>query len=694
VYGATTTGYAGSGLDEFDPTDGDWHHVVGVKDSTAATTATLYLAIDGGWVSSYNVRQNKTGAYGTDAADPLIVGNRADWGRTFDGDIGWVRFSAGMIQTPGVNFTPRARCEPAEGFVTAYGIFIYEGAGQVVSDLLGNCEPGQVQGVVNWDCDCEIEVGPFTSCESPAWIANLLKTSGLTDIYWYYDDAGGNAFWSPNLLDQPLPYSLTPTELILGADGVGPHIYFGSDDSLLDGGPFNNIVFDLMQAQEDLTCIWEWYDPTAAAWTALTTQDNTDTDGLMTGDPLDTAGVKSVHWDQELVGVGPWSDAFLDTATGIATAPPIRAYWVRLRVTAIGASPAPPWQQNRHPYTISVPYIEIQDEDVPGDIAASMALKLYNEADHDGGANDPKLLTSRLICGLRSLQRGEDFVAYLNLSTEGNPAFINFTKDAAWTWETMLAPGAPTGIYLYRNIPASTTTDAGEIVISDGYTWQYYGEYRAFLRAYAAGTAAAGDISLRIEQTYGYGRGSSALTDWVTNEYPLMPELYDMGRIVIPPSPWIKLEEDTPLGFLISARNNDAGAAHVVRIYDLILIPVDEWAGDFTGTPVSWTDYLSGNRSSTVDAWGGKGRYFYIDSITYPKWDLRALSLIRDTDNFTGLADTVANRPAILQNNKNQRIWFLAVRHDVGTDKVSVFEMCHSVEVYRQANYLSMRGDR
>jgi len=125
------------------------------------------------------------------------------------------------------------------------------------------------------------------------------------------------------------------------------------------------------------------------------------------------------------------------------------------------------------------------------------------------------------------------------------------------------------------------------------------------------------------------------------------------------------------------------------------LIPVDEWAGDFTASPdPNGNDYLSGNRSSTPTFIGGQGNYCYIDSITYPKFDLRVIRLLRDTDNFDGLAETVANRPAILQANKNQRIWFLAESEDVSATRSAPIEICHSVEVYRQANYLSMRGDR
>ena len=105
--------------------------------------------------------------------------------------------------------------------------------------------------------------------------------------------------------------------------------------------------------------------------------------------------------------------------------------------------------------------------------------------------------------------------------------------------------------------------------------------------------------------------------------------------------------------------------------------------------------YLIGNRSMTVDAWGGKGRYAFIDSITLPKYELRVLSLLRDTGSFTGLVDVVGNRPAKLKENQTQRLWFLAERvYDGGAERSADFEISHSVQVYRQAKYLSMRGNR
>lgn len=69
-------------------------------------------------------------------------------------------------------------------------------------------------------------------------------------------------------------------------------------------------------------------------------QDNTNADGLMTGETFDTLGIKSVHWDQYPPGA-VWGPA--DLSVIVAGAPARTGYWVRWVVTAI-ATPTAPWQ--------------------------------------------------------------------------------------------------------------------------------------------------------------------------------------------------------------------------------------------------------------------------------------------------------------------------------------------------------------
>ncbi len=678
--GGGADGEASSGLDEFSL--GNWVHVVGTVTPTGGANATLNLAVGGTWVASYATHVNKTGNYQQDLGDALWFGNRTDGARTFDGSIGWIRFSTSLRYTVGVDFTPPDRCALPGVDADTAGIWINEGFGTQTWNLAFG-EPALLSSSTMWDCDCEYEVDQSTSCIAQPYIVNHLKTSGLTDIY--FTDVSAPS-WSGNLLYTPLPHLLLPP-----VPAVNDAIYFGVDTTLRDSGPFSSLVFDLVPYGGAITGQWEYWQGGGPGWTNIDArvQDNTNAGGLMTAEAFGTAGIASVHWQGS--SLDTWAIIDLPTASGDVTAPTVTGWWIRWRVT-VAAGASAPQQQNRHVYTISWPYIQIEDNDVPGDIAASLALELFNESDHDGGSTEPKLLTSRLICGLRSLDRGEGFVGFMNAADEQNPPFINFSKGAAWTWGSV--GSIAIGRYIFYLVPNGTVSEAGEWVIDANYTRQFYGEYRAFIRGYTNGDA--GDVSLKLELTYGHGRGASASSEYVNNQHPLVDnEVFDMGRFVIPPTTRIKASEDAELGISVTARNNHAADDRLVRIYDIILIPVDEWAGDFTGTPNPWSDYLGGNRSMAIDDWGGLGRYLLIDSIGIPRYDLRAASLIRDTGNFTGLVEVVGGRPASLKENQTQRIWFLAIRnHNSGADWSGDFEIAHSVQVYSQANYLSMRGNR
>lgn len=684
--GGGADGEASSGLDEFSL--GSWVHVVGTVTPTGGVNATLNLAVGGTWVASYATHVNKTGAYQQDSGDALWIGNRSGLDKTFDGSIGWVRLSTNIRYTVGVDFTPPLRCALPDVDANTAGIWIYEGYGPFTWNL-AVAESAILSSSDRWDCDCDYEVDQSTSCLVQPYIANYLKTSGLTDIY--FTDAGG-PFWSGNLLHTPLPHILLPT-----IPAVGDAVYFGVDTTLLDSGPFCNLVFDIMTAQTDLTGQWEFYDLTSNSFLTLSgsgmgPQDNTNADGLMTGETFDTLDIKSVHWMQEPDAPENWGPIDLPTASGDATAPAVTGYWIRWVVTAIGGSPTPPWQQNRSIYTISWPYVEIQDEDVPGDIAANLALELFNESDHDGGVSDPLLFTTRLIAGLRSLERGQDFVAYLNASNEQNPPFITVTANPApgggGTVNFSPSNFGPTGqICAWTNVTGGDGDWGVEWAFDADESYQFFGEYRAFarVRQYTGNT---GDVSFALGVGYGSSGATQtyAVTDYVpTGSTGGLFDMIDLGRVVIPPTDLIKLSENTEITIRLYAKS--ANGTEDINICDVILMPVDEWAGDFVGMPSP--EQLSGNRSMAVTLWGGKGRYFYMDSITYPKFDLRAMALLRSTGNFDGLSEIRANRPAILQANKDQRLWFLSVTHIT-----SRIETACSVQVYSQAHYLSMRGDR
>jgi hypothetical protein len=92
-------------------------------------------------------------------------------------------------------------------------------------------------------------------------------------------------------------------------------------------------------------------------------------------------------------------------------------------------------------------------------------------------------------------------------------------------------------------------------------------------------------------------------------------------------------------------------AALTVKFYDLILIPVDEWAGDFVDKALEDDSDVCG------------GYLLDVDSVTYPKRDIRALVRRADVAGYVrSIYEANTPGPAILQSNQNQRLWFLTAR--------------------------------
>ena len=87
-----------------------------------------------------------------------------------------------------------------------------------------------------------------------------------------------------------------------------------------------------------------------------------------------------------------------------------------------------------------------------------------------------------------------------------------------------------------------------------------------------------------------------------------------------------------------------------------MIIPVDEWAGDFID--------LVNTAGSTVS----NLRLLDVDSVTYPKRQIRAM--VRSPgDAVVAIYEMIKNGPAALEVGEDQRLWFLALRRfaSVGT---------------------------
>jgi len=118
-----------------------------------------------------------------------------------------------------------------------------------------------------------------------------------------------------------------------------------------------------------------------------------------------------------------------------------------------------------------------------------------------------------------------------------------------------------------------------------------------------------------------------------------------------------------------------------VYLYDMILLPVDEWAAAMSSAQIDQSNQLQLDGISSP-ALGAVAQEIAGPSVFVPPpgtildvWELRI------------------NRDApIAVPRSDQRLWFFAAR--AGTARLSDHEITMSAQLFRQQRYLSMRGDR
>jgi hypothetical protein len=507
------------------------------------------------------------------------------------------------------------------------------------------------------DVDNTIEVDNIAGNATTFYIANKQNVANLTHVK--ISDGG--------VFTDIFPISSFPQDLLPTIPAVNDAIYFGIDTSLDDTGPFCSLVFDIGTAQVDLTDVdWEYWN---GAWVALTVADNTNNGSSVTpgigGVAFDTTGINSVHWLQP----SDWATTAIDGVTG---------YWVRARVNTIGTNPAPPTQQNQDIYSITWPYAEIQGTQVGGDISALLEAKVRNRSDIIAGG--PDLPSDRLIVGLRSLSRGSGFIAYLNISDEQNPSYVSVTLN---TTDTNFANDitAPTGRRATYAPGANRTLDTEVTVSIDAsFASHFHGIFHAYLRCEQNG-GSAGDVGARL--IINDMVGNTAFTNFGGANWR---ELLDLGRFRIPAYE-IPSGEFPALNITLTLELSNSNAPTAdLYLYDLILVPVDEWSID------TYENFNSGDTSVSQIT---NINHYDIDSITFPRQAIRSVRKALPNNGVTDAYIAVTSGEAILQANSNQRLWFLASRvHNFTLPRQAEHEIAHSVELVTSQRYLGMRGDR
>ena len=670
---AVTTASTTTGLDAF-MIDGQWHHITAVW-----TLASLRwdIAIDGVWSS--DTVQAGAGAYSGDGASSLLIGNTSLGDGTFEGKMGWSRISDAIRYPVDIDFTPPERCTcPGDDADTVSLWCLTEGTGATAYDENANSNDGTITGATwSWD-GCEKEYMEATCEAQSVFVANKYNVAQITHCY-YWDNSA--AQWTDgaappnNLIGDATPYAFLPA-----VPAVDDFVIFGVNTALADSGPFSSLVFDIGTAiGAGATLEWR-YKATGDAddpgdgvnpWSALTVQDNTNAAGAMTGDPFDTTGIGSVHWEQP----SDWETS--NPNPGVALG--VTGYWICCYVTAGPAANAPT-QDNRDIYTITWPYIEFDEDEVGGDMPALLRLSVDSRSAQDGVGTTTDLWCQRIVAGLRSMDRGENFTAYINVSDEQNNPDITISLGgsmAAFATNTE----APTGISSTYT-PGGAVAMATQVYIRLSPDW--YGRFHAFVRGVQL-TGNSGEVIVRL----GYASADSAFPAVRHTTTRIFAgnaddQLLDFGEIVLGPAVDLFPLEVSHTYIEIEA---EATAAATAIFYELILIPVDEWAIDAE-------DMLknTGALGYTNDYWS----HWECDGIRNQR-NILSFLIGTQSGKIARYWRPITNGLPILQTGKHQRLWFLHARNDDYADVDDVHadsEICSTIQIWKQQRYTTLRGDQ
>lgn len=640
---AVASGISRSGVDDFTP-DGQWHHVAMTWDDATYNYPRLWID---GIEPSYVWTNDRNGAILSDAGFNLHIGT-GDTLFNFDGGIGWVRISD-IVRYAG-NFTPPERCElPIIDANTVAQWIGIESSGATIDNQEGTAARDGTQSNCLFDADCgERCYGnvDLTQALQPVadhvYVANKRNVANITHIFHY--DAAPAGF-SGNLV------GTAPFDLLPAVPAVGDMVYFGIQSGIGAGG-FSSLVFDLENAHSDITgIIWEYYGGVGVWTPVVVAKDNTEN---WFNVAFGQTGINSVVWQVT-------SNYITATVNGIV------GFWIRARVTSVSGAPTSPRQQNRDVYTVTWPYLEIDANEVGGDI---VALARYEMVSAGMEADD-------VIVGLRSLSRGADFSAYLNCGGRQNPPGVTVTVSGnCHLWSDGYRAPCRYVVYYVAGADGKFEIRFGPSVAA-----QYYGVYHVYMRGYRDGSGTKDDTTFTVSFEQGSGKVvQQKLTGLGFTPYAKF-ELVDLGRLELSPPSLLDSGEEYNENKIVV----DVGGINDLRFYDFILIPIDEWAGRFVDLEQGAD---STNRLSP-------GRLLEFESVRHPKQLLRANLWSRNSDRIVGHWDKRANGPVILQANASQRLWVLASLIDTDLDTmISRPEILTWFSVEAAQRYLSMRGDR
>jgi len=520
--------------------------------------------------------------------------------------------------------------------------------------------------------------GLSTATTDKVFWANKYARANLTHVFYYWDAMG---LWGANMITGGVPAPLLPSAVL-----VGDILYCGCETAVIDSGPFSSVIFDLDPGRTNNDYVGQWEYWTGAAWVVIATvMPFLDTTVVINS--FEYAGVRGIFFT-------PPANWAANAVNGVT------AFWVRFRVTASGGTNQGPQQLNRIPYAVTWPYIEVEADQVGGDLEARIALKSRSK----GVARlTPVIDTTadRFIIGRRAVSRGENYYrAYLNLADVQNPSGIVVSTDIAATTSFVDRTYAAAGRAIeWAPVGAVAMAIRCYVTLEQTIVDEFQGVFRMFLRVREE--VGAGDIfSFRVRisnstsGTYGIVWVSDTIVMGTGNGNG--SQAIDFGVVTFPPAAGIKPADMSEFYIMVDAASTGAGT---IVLYDLVLIPIDEWACELiqiSADPDGESYYPIDWRFDSC-----------VDALTNPKYLLGIADLTDTGPPYAYDASTFDYRAIWLayqthtsdipklQPGERVRYWMLALNKDafnVTLPRDSNPAVTQAASLWASERWLSLRG--
>lgn len=254
----------------------------------------------------------------------------------------------------------------------------------------------------------------------------------------------------------------------------------------------------------------------------------------------------------------------------------VDAFW--LKIIELNVAPVyatnPVANETEFVYHQRSPDIEIPIGAIKGDVSPYLMMRLLSPS---GGGTDPTFAnTSRVIMGLKS--RGLDkFVSHLNAGGDDNPGDWATTQvtDASAVADVQ----APGGKHSAITFAGDSTMQPRIRLTGDDILDSWVGEYRAFVRLQQIG-GAGGDCTVRLRSFIGGAGDENPHIDSADVDTQTMDdgvEVLDMGIVRLPFARPRSTDILTNVDVIFELHIERTTGTSTMRVYDLILIPVDEW---------------------------------------------------------------------------------------------------------------------